>query len=72
MAEDLREEFSEELGSDVYDAYLHLLETGKPIDYQLFSSAERYLGQAIFDILENGENVQIALSKAQETLNKKR
>jgi len=69
VAEDLRAEFSEEIGAEIYDAYIRLLETGKPLDYQMYYRSEQYLGQAMLDILENGEDVKVALSKAQDTLN---
>jgi len=71
VAEELREEFAEEIGADVYDTYIRMLETGIPIDYHLYYISERYLGEAMLDILENREDVEAALSNAQDALNGK-
>jgi hypothetical protein len=41
------------------------------VDHSLYVIADRYLGQAMLDILENGESVEAALSKAQTALETK-
>jgi ABC-type glycerol-3-phosphate transport system substrate-binding protein len=67
-SESVRQAFSDQIGAEAYDACLRTIEEATPVDYSLYFVAERYLGQALLDILENGEDVDTALSKAQAAL----
>ena len=58
----------DQIGDEAYDACLAAIERAAPVDHGLYVIAERYLGQAMLDILEDGEDVEAALSKAQTTL----
>jgi hypothetical protein len=61
----------DQIGNQAYDACLAAIEQATPVDYHLYLIAERYLGQAMLEILEDGEDVEAALSKAQTTLETK-
>ena len=58
----------DQIGDEAYNACLAVIEQATPVDHGLYVIAERYLGQAMLDILEGGESVETALSKAQATL----
>ena len=64
----LPSEFVDQIGDQAYDACLAAIERATPVDHGLYVIADRYLGQAMLDILENGESVETALSEAQTTL----
>jgi ABC-type glycerol-3-phosphate transport system substrate-binding protein len=68
VVESSRQSFVDELGADTYEALLRVLVEGTPIDYYLYYVSENYLGQAMLDILENGVDVDAALSDAQAEL----
>lgn len=61
----------DQLGDGAYDACLAAIERATPVDHHLYLVAERYLGQAMLDILEGGESVEAALSEAQTALETK-
>ena len=67
-SEQVRQAFVDQIGNEAYDACLVAIERATPVDYLLYFGAERYLGQAMLDILEGGEDVETALSKAQTIL----
>jgi len=60
--------FAEQIGAGAYDACLRAIQEATPVDYAVYSIAERVLGQALLDILENGKDVEAALSEAQAAL----
>ena len=55
----------------VYDACLAAIEEAKPVDSALYYSAERVLGQALLNVLEDSLEVETALSQAQDALEAK-
>lgn len=63
-----REALVREIGVEGFDACLHRLEAGQPVDATLTYLAPIYLGDALFDIYEHGEDVETALRKAQQKL----
>ena len=63
-----RRVFADQIGDEAYDAGLATIEQATPVDYHLYFVAERYLGQPLLDILENGEEVEATLSRAQAAL----
>ena len=67
-SEEVRRAFSREIGDDGYDACLTSIERATPVDYFLYFGAERVLGQALLEVLEDGLDVETALSRAQEAL----
>lgn len=67
----VRQTFVDQIGDEAYNACLAVIEGATPVDYGLYLVAERYLGQAMLDILEDGEDVETALSKAQTVLETK-
>ncbi len=67
-----RRAFLEQIGAEAYDACLRTIEEATPVDYGLYVVAERYLGQALLDILENGKDVETALVEAQAALEAER
>jgi len=64
----VRRNFSDQIGRQAYDACLVAIEGATPVDYGLYVIAERYLGQAMLDILEGGDDVEAALARAQAAL----
>jgi ABC-type glycerol-3-phosphate transport system substrate-binding protein len=70
-SEQVRQAFVDQIGSEAYDACLAAIEQATPVDYSLYVIADRYLGQAMLDILEGGESVETALSEAQTALENK-
>jgi ABC-type glycerol-3-phosphate transport system substrate-binding protein len=68
VAEEARPWFEREIGVEAYEACLRTVEEGTPIEYHLYYGAERYLGQAMLDILADGRDVEQALSEAQALL----
>jgi len=58
----------DQIGDQVYYACLAAIERATPVDHGLYVIADRYLGQAMLDILENGESVEAALSRGQTAL----
>jgi RNA polymerase sigma factor (sigma-70 family) len=71
-SEPARRAFLEQIGAEAYDACLRTIEGATPVDYGLYLAAERYLGQALLDILENGQDVETALVEAQAALEAER
>jgi ABC-type glycerol-3-phosphate transport system substrate-binding protein len=67
-SEPVRQDFEDQVGSEAYDACLQMIEAATPLDYSLYAVGDRYLGQALFDILESGTDVENALAEAQATL----
>lgn len=67
-SDQVRQDFVDQIGDEAYDACLAAIEQATPVDYRLYLVADRYLGQAMLDILEGGESVEAALSKAQTAL----
>lgn len=67
-SEQIRRAFAGQIGDEAYDACLATIERATPVDYHLYLIAERYLGQAMLDILEDGQDVEAALSRAQAAL----
>jgi ABC-type glycerol-3-phosphate transport system substrate-binding protein len=67
-SDQVHRDFADQIGDEAYDACLAAIERATPVDYRLYLVAERYLGQAMLDILEGGESVEAALSKAQTAL----
>ena len=70
-SDQVRQGFADQIGHEAYDACLAAIEQATPVDHGLYVIAERYLGQAMLDILEDGEDVEAALSRAQTTLETK-
>jgi hypothetical protein len=70
-SDQVRQAFLDQIGDEAYDACLAVIEQAMPVDHSLYVIADRYLGQAMLDILEGGESVEAALSKAQATLETK-
>jgi ABC-type glycerol-3-phosphate transport system substrate-binding protein len=68
VAEEARRSFEREIGAEAYKACLRTVEEGTPIAHHLYNSAEKYLGQAMLDILGDGRDVEQALSEAQARL----
>jgi len=64
-------DFADQIGNEAHDACLAAIERATPVDHRLYVIADRYLGQAMLDILENGESVEAALSEAQTALENK-
>ena len=67
-SEQVRRAFVDQIQADAYDACLQTIEEATPMDYSLYVVADRYLGQALLEILENGEDVETALLEAQTAL----
>jgi ABC-type glycerol-3-phosphate transport system substrate-binding protein len=70
-SEQVRRAFGSDIGDEAYDACLTSIERSTPVDYPLYYSAERVLGQALLDVLEDGVDVETALSQAQTVLEAK-
>ena len=64
----VRRIFGGDIGTEAYHACLVALEEATPVDYSLYYSAERVLGQALLDVLEDGVDAETALSRAQDAL----
>jgi multiple sugar transport system substrate-binding protein len=69
-SDQVRRALSREIGDEAYDACRTSIERATPVDYSLYYNAERILGQALLDVLEHGEDVEAALSRAQDLLEK--
>jgi ABC-type glycerol-3-phosphate transport system substrate-binding protein len=67
-SESVRRAFTDQIGAEAYAACLRAIQEATPVDYGIYLVAERYLGQALLDILENGKDVETALSEAQAAL----
>ncbi|MDY6876218.1 MAG: extracellular solute-binding protein [Chloroflexota bacterium] len=67
-SEQVRRAYADQIGDEAYDGCLATIEGATPVDYHLYFVAEKYLGQPLLDILENGEDVEAALSRAQAAL----
>jgi ABC-type glycerol-3-phosphate transport system substrate-binding protein len=70
-SDQVRQDFVDQIGDEAYDACLTAIEQATPVDHSLYVIADRYLGQAMLDILEGGESVEAVLSKVQTTLETK-
>jgi ABC-type glycerol-3-phosphate transport system substrate-binding protein len=70
-SDQVRQGFADQIGNEAYDACLAAIEQATPVDHSLYVIADRYLGQAMLDILENSESVEAALSEAQTALENK-
>lgn len=67
-SEQVRRAFGSDLGDEAYDACLAGIERAMPVDYFLYYGAEWVLGQALLDVMEDGLEVETALSQAQDAL----
>ncbi len=70
-SDQVRQDFVDQIGDPAYDACLAAIEKATPVDHSLYVVADRYLGQAMLDILEGGEDVEAALFEAQNALENK-
>jgi hypothetical protein len=70
-SDQVRQDFVDQIGDEAYDACLSAIEQAAPVDHSLYIITDRYLGQAMLDILEGGESVETALSEAQTALESK-
>lgn len=64
----MRRAFDGDIGGAAYDACQTSIDHATPVDYTLYYGAERVLGQALLDVLEDGLDVGTALSQAQDAL----
>jgi len=64
----VRQAFAREIGAEAYDNCLAAIEHATPVDFYLYTAAEQFLGRPLLDILENGQDVETALSAAQAAL----
>jgi ABC-type glycerol-3-phosphate transport system substrate-binding protein len=71
-SEQVRRAFVDQIGAEAYDACLRLIDEATPVDYGTYLGAEHYLGQAMLEILENGVDVETALTEAQAALEAER
>lgn len=65
VAESERRTFEKEIGAQAYGALLESLQSAAPVDRSLYNTAEKTIGGALLEILENGQDVETALTKAQ-------
>lgn len=67
-SDEVRLAMSREMGDEAYDICRASIESAIPVDYSLYYTAERALGQALLEVLEDGQDAETALSRAQDTL----
>ena len=70
-SEEVRRASGRDIGAAAYDACRTSIEQATPVDYFSYYGAERVLGQALLDVLEDGLDASTALSQAQNSLEAK-